>query len=83
MKQLYSFIIVASVLNSVNGFTTVAPYKKHVNNNPKVEVVFTNGLKCNDLVKIKQNLIEKGISIEYSKLEFDKKMQLKKIEFFC
>jgi hypothetical protein len=34
------------------------------------------------LVKIKEDLLEKEISLEYSMLQFDRKKQLKRVEFF-
>jgi len=81
MKQVFSFFVAAFLFISASSFTTNVLHKSDRDNDQRIEVVFTRNLKYNDLVQIKRDLAANGISIEYLKLEFDKKRNLKKIEF--
>ena len=64
-----------TILASGNGTTTEKFVKE------RIEVVFTHNMKYADLNKIKEDLLAKGIVIEYLSIEFDKNKNLKMIEF--
>lgn len=50
-------------------------------NNEKIEVYFSNKLEFNDLVKMKLDLSQKQIVVNYQFLEFDNDGKLKSIGF--
>jgi hypothetical protein len=77
MKKIISLLLLITILSPANSFSQKKPAEE------RVEIVFTHDLKYTDLIAIKQNLLEKGIFIEYRRLEFDKKKKLKKIGFFA
>lgn len=51
-------------------------------NDSKIEVVFNRKLDFNDIVKIKLDLSQKGIIINFKQLEFDEQGKLNGIDFF-
>ncbi|MEQ8425131.1 MAG: hypothetical protein RIA63_10510 [Cyclobacteriaceae bacterium] len=50
-------------------------------NNERIEIIFNNSLNSNDLDDIKMNLKKRGITINYTSLEFDESKKLKGIAF--
>lgn len=76
MKKLSLLLLLSMCFTFINSFS-VKPIEKK-----KVEIIFTNYLKYADLATIKQDLLQKGIIIEYKRLEFDKRKNLKLIDFF-
>lgn len=64
------------------GFSPANSFGAYHYNRERIEVVFTTDLKYDDLAKIKNDLFEKGLILEYLSLEFDKNKKLKKIKFF-
>lgn len=50
--------------------------------NSKLEIIFSSKLTINDLVTIKNDLQSAGITLEYSKVEFDQSFKLKSISFY-
>ncbi|WP_442267363.1 N-acetylmuramoyl-L-alanine amidase [Tenacibaculum sp. ZS6-P6] len=47
-----------------------------------VKIAFTNDLTFEDLTQIKKDLLDKGITVEYKKIEFDKNNKLQAIGCF-
>ena len=81
MKNLMKTLIILLVFITATGFK-INPEKAI--NNPKegrIEVIFNRLLKFNDLVKIKLDLAEKGISLDFKKLEFNENGGLLNISF--
>jgi hypothetical protein len=48
----------------------------------RVEVFFTRKMRFNDLVKIKLDMADQGIFLDYQSLEFDAQGELSSIRFF-
>ncbi len=70
---LVLFFLFGFSLIHIQGQTTVNKGKN------RVEVIFTNKLTFDDLVKIKADLKAKNITIVYQKIEFDKEKHLSAI----
>jgi hypothetical protein len=49
--------------------------------NTRIEIIFNQKLKFDDLVKIKSILAEKGITLDYQKLVFNEEKKLSEIDF--
>ncbi|MCW3117439.1 MAG: hypothetical protein JWM28_1521 [Chitinophagaceae bacterium] len=79
MKKLFSLCILAIVITPIFSFKDSATLIKH---DSKVEVIFNRQLDFNDIVKIKLDLSQKGIVINYNQLGFDKEGKLNAIDFF-
>ena len=47
----------------------------------RIEVSFNRNMEFNDLVKLKLDLAEKGITVQYQLLEFDESGGLKSLDF--
>ena len=75
MKRLIAVCLTAVFFISASSFSL------SIGDKEKVEVAFTNTLTYADLMKIKQDLFAKAISIDYRQLEFDKKKKLKESNF--
>jgi hypothetical protein len=72
--------IVALIITS--GMLIYKPFSHEKKNVPDdVVVVFSPTLKFNDLLKIKHDVAEKGITLDFRNLEFDEKGCLKGIDF--
>jgi hypothetical protein len=82
IKRIYSFLIyVKNMKKTVLStsllmcafllFNFTLPPKVDVDNN-KIEVYFDNTINFNDLVKIKQDLVQHQIVLDFQLLEFDK-----------
>src|SRR5687768_4220565 len=72
MKQLSALLLITVVITS-SSFS--------ISNPGKVEVVFNRQLNFNDLVKIKMEIADKGILLDYKRMEFDNNGKLKSISF--
>ncbi len=81
MKKLLSLFIITVLIISTSSFTNIIPGHKH-GNDKRIEVVFNRQLDFNDLVKIKMDLSQKGITINYKSLIFDENGHLQAIRFF-
>ena len=81
MKQLIPAILIVIFFVAISSFVSTHIAKPIVGKE-KIEITFIRDLEYADLVKIKQELSVKGISIEYRTLEFDKIGKLKRIGFF-
>lgn len=71
MKKLIKTLPILIVFVIVSGFGIKHISKGENAKENRIEVVFNRTFKFNDLVKIKLDLAEKGISFYYKKLEFD------------
>ena len=78
MKTLLSFFIAITFLSLTSGFKSVT---HHTFNDDKTEVYFSNKMQFDDLAKMKLDLAEKKIAVNYELLEFDKTNKLKSIAF--
>lgn len=76
-----SIFIIAVLIISTSSFTNNIPDQKP-GNDKRIEVVFNRQLDFNDLVKIKMDLSQKGITINYTSLAFDEAGHLEAIRFF-
>jgi hypothetical protein len=79
MKQLFSFFIIGLLTISISSFKIDT--KKFIDET-KVKVVFNRQLEFNDLVKIKSDLSQKNIVLNYKKLHFDDNGKLESIDFY-
>ena len=81
MKQLFSVLLLITFFLSTSSFTNNSD-KNSFFEKSKIEVVFNRQLDFNDLVKIKLDLSQKGIVINYKSLAFDENGKLKSIDFY-
>lgn len=81
MEQLFSVLSVVTLFLSTTSFTNKLD-KSKLPEKPKVEVVFNRQLDFNDIVKIKLDLSQRGIVINYKSLAFDDNGKLKSIDFY-
>lgn len=81
MKCLKNFFPILMLFIVMSGFEIMDPFEGRNVNENRIEVIFDRTLKFNDLVKIKLDLSEKGIVLDYNKLEFDENGGLKTIDF--
>ena len=82
MKKLLSVLLVATIFISSSSFKTNIRNNQPSGDKAKVEVVFNRQLDFNDIVKIKLDLSQKGIIINYKMVAFDENGKLKSINFF-
>jgi hypothetical protein len=82
MKQLFLFLFNASLLLFASSFKTASNDQTANGDQPKIEVVFNSQMKIDDLVKIKSDLSQKEIVLNYRKLEFDENGKLCLINFY-
>ena len=80
MKQLHYFILITALFIFISSFKYHD--NKNLNDNSNIEVVFNHKLSFNDIVKIKLDLSEKGITLTYRKLLFDENAKLISIDFY-
>jgi len=73
IPALLLFIIAASSFVPGNGSA--------MEKNERIEVIFTRNMKINDLVKVKSDLEEQGITLSYKLLRFDDEDRLSGIAF--
>jgi len=81
MKQLFSVLLAATLFISASSFTNKL-HRSKLPEKSKIEVVFNRQLDFNDIVKIKLDLSQKGIVINYKSLAFDENGKLKSIDFY-
>jgi len=81
MKNLSKVLAVLLVFFIASGFGSKTITGGINTEKERIVVSFNRHLDFNDLVKIKLDLAEKGISIDYKLLEFDENGGLKSIEF--
>ena len=81
MKQFYSILLLTALLVSVSSFKSANNDNRSNGNQPRIEVVFNRQMDFNHLVKLKLDLSQKGIVLNYNKLEFDKEGKLQFINF--
>lgn len=82
MKKLAKILLIVLVFFIVSGFeNSETPKNDDDTNNERIEVIFNSTLKFNDLVKIKLDMAEKGISLMYRELKFNKNGKLISIDF--
>ena len=81
MKRLLSFLLVSSTLISISSFRNANLGKMPSDEKATIQVIFNRQLDFNDIVKVKLDLSEKSIVINFNKLEFDKSGKLKSIDF--
>ena len=81
MKQFLKTSTFLRVLVLSLSFKTNDPTQALSFENDKLEVNFTRHLQFNDLVKLKLDLANRGISIDYVMLEFDEYKGLEAIKF--
>ena len=77
MKNLFRNLFVLVVFAIASGFASDATDK----DKGRIEVSFNRKMDFNDLVKIKLDLAEAGITIQYKLLEFDDQGGLKSLDF--
>ena len=78
MKSLIVILSCLSIFFLTAGFTKNAGAKS---GDEKIEVYFSNKLDFNDLVKLRLELAEKKINVNYQMLEFNAQGQLASIKF--
>lgn len=81
MNHLTKTLIILLVFITVSGFALSSVSNEKIIKEGRIEVIFNRLTKFNDLVKIKLDLAEKGITLEYKKLEFDENGGLLSINF--
>ncbi|MEJ7680792.1 MAG: hypothetical protein WKG06_23660 [Segetibacter sp.] len=81
MKQFLSLALIVAVFISSSSFRVKDDHKIVEAPNNKVEVVFNRQLDFGDIVKIKLDMAQKGIILDYKKLQFDENGKLKAIDF--
>jgi len=79
MKRSLSVCLILAFVISIVSFRDSGELVKNAN---KIEISFTSKLNFNDIVKIKLDLSEKGIILNYKKLNFDDYGKLEYISFF-
>jgi len=80
MKYLTSIILLTIILICNSAFT-FSSKNCFTDNKKNIEVIFNHKLTFNDVVKLKLDLAEKGLSLVYKKLEFDENSKLISISF--
>ena len=78
MKQLFSLLLIGALIISTTSFQAPIP----TNDQTRIEVIFNGKLEFNDLVKIKLDLSQKGIILNYRMIAFNQDNKLKSIDFF-
>lgn len=81
MKKLLSVLLLVTFFLATSSFTNKTT-NNQFNEQSKIEVVFNRQLDFNDIVKIKLDLSQKGIVINYKSLIFDENGKLKSIDFY-
>lgn len=81
MNHLNKTLIILLVFITASGFAISSESNEKIIKEVRIEVIFNRLTKFNDLVKIKFDLAEKGITLEYKKLEFDENGGLVGIDF--
>jgi hypothetical protein len=74
MKILLPLLVLLTVVTGSAGFKSPKPDKR-------VEVLFNRTMEFADIVKIKLEVAQKGIVLDYQKLLFDENGKLKEISF--
>jgi hypothetical protein len=80
MKNLFKNLPILVVFVIASGFTLDATDNTREDKD-RIEVSFNRKMEFNDLVKIKLDLAEAGITIQYRLLEFDDQGGLKSMDF--
>jgi len=80
MKNVLKTLAIFVVLAIATGFTLDVTESKP-GDKERIEVSFNRKMEFNDLVKIKLDLAEAGITIKYRLLEFDDQGGLKSLDF--
>jgi hypothetical protein len=80
MKNLFKSLPILVVVAIASGFTLDA-IEHQQEDKDRIEVSFNRKMEFNDLVKIKLDLAEAGITIQYRLLEFDEQGGLKSLDF--
>lgn len=80
MKNVLKTLPILVVFAIASGFTLDATENRSEGKD-RIEVSFTRKMEFNDLVKIKLDLAEAGITIQYRLLEFDDQGGLKSLDF--
>ncbi len=71
MKNSLTILLSMTLLATITGFKIVPDDSKQNNDKERIEVIFNRHLEFNDLVKIKLDMSQHGIVLNYKKLEFD------------
>lgn len=80
MKNVFRNLPILLVFAIASGFTLDATDNR-LKDEDRIEVSFNRKMEFNDLVKIKLDLAEAGITIQYRLLEFDEHGGLKSLDF--
>ena len=80
MKNVFGNLPVLIVFAIASGFT-LETTDHRPGDKGRIEVSFNRKMEFNDLVKIKLDLAEAGITIQYRLLEFDDQGGLKSLDF--
>jgi len=81
MERILKTSLLLLALFLISGFIYCDPNTPVRLSDNRVQVVFTRDLKFNDLVKIKLDMADNGITLDYKKLEFDENGGLMAIDF--
>lgn len=81
MKFFFSILLVCGMFLSLSSFAPISVRQKANDTPSKIEIRFNHQLVFNDLVLIKLNLAQKGITLEYKYLKFDEAGKLVAISF--
>lgn len=82
MKMILRFLLPSLFVITLCSFSMIPdaiPLSR--DEQPRVEVVFTRAMNFNDLVRIQTELAQKGIALDYRKLEFDDEGKLLALHF--
>ncbi len=81
MKQLFSVLLLVTFFLSSSSFTNNSDKNRPIEKS-KIEVEFNRQLDFNYIVKIKLDLSQKEIVINYKSLAFNENGKLKSIDFY-
>lgn len=81
MKQLFKLALISAFFISLTSFKMNHGDNIFKVEKNRVEVIFNRQLDFGDLVKIKLDMAQRGVVLNYNKLEFDENQKLKAIDF--
>ena len=82
MKKAFKTVTILFAFVLLSAFESYEFVNGIKEGNEKIEVSFNRTMNAKDLINIKQDLAENGISIEYKTMKFDENGGLKSLDFF-
>lgn len=74
-------LIVLAIIFNISSISAQVNIEENIQGTSKIEVYFTNQLKFDDLISIRETLAEQRIVLEFKKLQFDEFGNLEAIDF--